>query len=77
MSLDTEVLERPQRAQRTRGVRLSSFAVALLRRMDAPPIVQLWLALRHGSVIIWLNHDQSAKALWLALRHGSVIINNI
>jgi len=34
----------------------------------------LWLALRHGSVIISKMFERMAKGLWLALRHGSVII---
>jgi len=35
----------------------------------------LWLALRHGSVIIDFYIVTVIILLWLALRHGSVIIN--
>ena len=34
----------------------------------------MWLALRHGSVIIELVVIEQKGKLWLALRHGSVIM---
>ncbi len=66
---------KPLRAKDGRRVVVGQAGKAKFLDFGVCGYFSLWLALRHGSVIIDFYIVTVIILLWLALRHGSVIIN--